>query len=139
MLYRAWRIISNPNLKEVTCTAEEKLNERYLVMKIIDRTAVETAASVAEWTEAMEQAILKSLNGDVLMPPRSHIDKGDDSFLIMPCIDERYWSTKLVSFCPGNREKDLPSIFGTVVLNSSKTGEPLAIIEGTALTAYRTA
>ncbi len=108
-------------------------------MKIIDRKAVENAATVTEWTGAMEQAILKSLNEDVLMPQRSHIDKGDDSFLIMPCIDESYWSTKLVSFCPGNREKDLPSIFGTVVLNSSKTGEPLAIIEGTALTAYRTA
>lgn len=108
-------------------------------MKIIDRIAVEKAASFAEWTGAMEQAILKSLTEEVQVPPRSHLDKGDDTFLIMPCIDDRYWSTKLVSFCPGNRKKELPSIFGTVVLNSSVTGEPLAIIDGTTLTAYRTA
>jgi ornithine cyclodeaminase/alanine dehydrogenase-like protein (mu-crystallin family) len=108
-------------------------------MRIIDRLAVENAASLSEWTEAMEQAILKSLSEDVMVPQRSHLDKGDDTFLIMPCIDDRYWSTKLVSFCPGNREKDLPSIFGTVVLNSSVTGEPLAIIDGTTLTTYRTA
>lgn len=108
-------------------------------MNIIDQIAVEEAACVTEWTDAMEQAILKSLTEDVQMPQRSHIDKGDDTFLIMPCIDDSYWSTKLVSFCPRNREKDLPSIFGTVVLNSSVTGEPLAIIDGTTLTAYRTA
>lgn len=108
-------------------------------MKIIDQGAVKNAASVAEWTETMEQAILKSLAEDVHMPQRSHLDKGDNTFLIMPCIDDNYWSTKLVSFCPGNKEKNLPSIFGTVVLNSSLTGEPLAIIDGTSLTAYRTA
>ena len=108
-------------------------------MKIIGQIAVEKAASCSEWTGAMEQAILKSLTEDVQVPLRSHLDKGDDTFLIMPCIDNRYWSTKLVSFCPGNRERDLPSIFGTVVLNSSVTGEPLAIIDGTTLTTYRTA
>ena len=108
-------------------------------MKIIDQIAVEKTASPAEWTGAMEQAILKSLTEDVQMPQRSHIDKGDDTFLIMPCIDDKYWSTKLVSFCPGNRKKELPSIFGTVLLNSSVTGEPLAMIDGTTLTAYRTA
>ncbi len=108
-------------------------------MKIIDGIAVEKAASLAEWTEAMEQAILKSLTEEVIMPQRLHLDKGDDAFLIMPCIDDRYWSTKLVSFCPANRTKDLPSIFGTVLLNSSVTGEPLAMIDGTTLTAYRTA
>ena len=31
----------------------------------------------------------------------------------------------MVSFCPGNREKGLPSIYGTVVLNDTKTGESL--------------
>jgi ornithine cyclodeaminase len=108
-------------------------------MKIIDKSTVESIATVNEWVEAMENAIRASLSGDIIMPQRSHIDNREDSFLIMPCIDAKYWSTKLVSFCPGNRDRGLKSIYGTVILNSSVTGEPLAVIEGTALTAYRTA
>jgi ornithine cyclodeaminase/alanine dehydrogenase-like protein (mu-crystallin family) len=73
------------------------------------------------------------------MPKRMHLDHSYDTFLLMPCITDEYWATKLVSFCPENPAVNLPSIFGTIVLNSSKTGEPLAIIDGSSITAFRTA
>ncbi|KPK82959.1 MAG: hypothetical protein AMS27_13530 [Bacteroides sp. SM23_62_1] len=109
------------------------------IMKFIDSAAVENTASVTDWIDAMEQAMVKSLTGELILPGRLHLDRGDDTFLLMPCIDDSYWVTKLVSFCPGNSSLGHPSIYGTVVLNSSATGEPLALIEGASLTANRTA
>jgi len=77
--------------------------------------------------------------GSYVMPKRMHLDYGADTFLLMPCITDEYWVTKLVSFCPGNKTTGRPSIYGTVVLNDTKTGEPLAIMDGSAITALRTA
>jgi ornithine cyclodeaminase/alanine dehydrogenase-like protein (mu-crystallin family) len=108
-------------------------------MRFINSETISHAASVNEWVNAMEEAILKSLTSDYLMPKRMHLDRGSDTFLLMPCITDEYWTTKLVSFCPGNPSVNLPSIYGTIVLNSSKTGEPLAILDGTRITAFRTA
>jgi ornithine cyclodeaminase len=108
-------------------------------MRFIDSETVEKAASVAEWTDAMEQAMVKSVTGELLIPQRMHLDRGSDTFLLMPCMDDRYWATKLVSFCPGNAASGRQSIYGTVILSSSVTGEPLAVIDGTSLTANRTA
>ena len=57
----------------------------------------------------------------------------------MPSIGKDYFATKLVSFFPLNKVIKKPSIYGTVILNDRKTGEPLAVINGSKLTAMRTA
>ncbi len=108
-------------------------------MKYFDGDTIEKAATVPEWVEAMEKALLAIVAGDFVLPKRMHLDRGNDTFLLMPCISDEYWSTKLVSFCPGNKDTGKPSIYGTVVLSSSKTGEPLAVMDGTKITAMRTA
>jgi ornithine cyclodeaminase/alanine dehydrogenase-like protein (mu-crystallin family) len=108
-------------------------------LKWIDAKAVTSAATLPEWLDAIERALRADLAGEVLVPERLHIDRGNNSFLMMPCITGEYWVTKLVSFCPENRSLGLPSIFGTIVLASAKTGEPLAMLEGSNVTAFRTA
>jgi ornithine cyclodeaminase/alanine dehydrogenase-like protein (mu-crystallin family) len=108
-------------------------------MEYINREKIEEIASVTEWVDTIAEAIQTSISGDFVMPKRMHLDYGDDTFLLMPCITPEYWATKLVSFCPGNKDSGRPSIYGTVVLNSTKTGEPLAIMDGSAITALRTA
>lgn len=108
-------------------------------MRFIDAKAVVGAASIPEWLDAIERALKADLAGEVLVPERLHIDKGNNSFLVMPCVTNEYWVTKLVSFCADNRSLGLPSIFGTIVLTSAKTGEPLAVLEGSTVTAFRTA
>jgi ornithine cyclodeaminase/alanine dehydrogenase-like protein (mu-crystallin family) len=108
-------------------------------MKFIDSKTISETASVTEWVEISEKAILASLTDEVLIPQRMHIDHGKDTFLLMPCITSEYWMTKLVSFCPNNGHLRLPSIYGTVILNSSSTGEPLAVMDGSKLTVLRTA
>lgn len=108
-------------------------------MDFFDSRRIKDIASFSEWVEAMERALKYMTTGRYIMPERMHIDHGDDTFLLMPCITDEYWVTKLVSFCPGNSEKGRPSIYGTVVLNDSKTGEPLAMMDGGIVTAMRTA
>jgi ornithine cyclodeaminase/alanine dehydrogenase-like protein (mu-crystallin family) len=108
-------------------------------MTFYNHGAVFEMLQPAEWIEAMEEAVRISPDYDRCMLKRQHIDRGENTFLIMPCIDERYWVTKLVSFCPENRKLGKPSICGTVVLNDSRTGELLAIMDGPAITALRTA
>ena len=111
-----------------------------MFMKYFDSKIIENIASFSEWVDMMEKALLQSIEpGGYVMPKRMHLDYGADTFLLMPCITDEYWVTKLVSFCPGNKASGRPSIYGTVVLNDTKTGEPLAIMDGSAITAMRTA
>jgi len=109
-------------------------------MKFFDSRTIENSATIPEWVDMMERALRFSIEPDgYIMPKRMHLDYGVDTFLLMPCITDEYWVTKLVSFCPGNKVSGRPSIYGTVVLNDAKTGEPLAILDGSAITAMRTA
>ena len=108
-------------------------------MRFFDSKTISDIASLSEWVEAMETALTNITTGGFVMPKRMHLDYGEDTFLLMPCITDEYWATKLVSFCPGNKNHGRPSIYGTVVLNDTKTGEPLAVMDGAIITAMRTA
>src|SRR5207302_8797234 len=46
---------------------------------------------------------------------------------------------KMVTVFPDNANAGRPSVYGSYVLMSGETGEPLAVMEGRALTAWRTA
>jgi ornithine cyclodeaminase len=87
----------------------------------------------------MEEALVAINDGSVFVPERTHIDFGKDALLLMPSFGEKYFATKLVSFFPLNRFINKPSIYGTVILNDRKSGEPLVVIDGSKLTAMRTA
>ena len=105
----------------------------------VDSDAIGNATPISEWVTAMENALRDTSEGLVEVPPRSHIDKGDNSLILMPCFGKEYFSTKLVSVFPGNLKIKKPIIYGTVILNDGQTGEPLAALDGSKLTAMRTA
>ena len=108
----------------------------------IDIINSETVGSIADyntWVNTIEESFKLSRDIDYKMPARSHIDFDQNTLLLMPCIGSEYYSCKIVSFFPGNPKQGLPPLSGSVLLNSSMTGELLAIIDGTALTSYRTA
>ena len=52
---------------------------------------------------------------------------------------ERFLGCKLVSVFPDNAKAGRPSVYGNYLLMSGDTGETLAVMDGTALTAWRTA
>jgi alanine dehydrogenase len=62
--------------------------------------------------------------------------------LLMPAWiggKEPFLGVKLVNVFPDNGAKNLPSVFGTYVLMSGETGAPLAVMDGTRLTLWKTA
>ncbi|RPH34220.1 MAG: ornithine cyclodeaminase family protein [Bacteroidales bacterium] len=107
-------------------------------MLAISSEDISRVVSRKEVADAVEQAMLTIESGDYIMPNRMHLHSGNDTMLIMPCISKGMISTKLVSVFPNNRDKGLPSLYGTLILNDGKTGEPLAIMNGATITALRT-
>ncbi len=105
----------------------------------VDSNTIGNAAPIEAWIAAMEGAFRDTAEGKVEVPNRFHIDRGENTFLLMPCFGEKYFSTKLVSVYPGNLKKKKPVIYGSLILNDGETGKPLAVMDGSKLTAMRTA
>jgi ornithine cyclodeaminase/alanine dehydrogenase-like protein (mu-crystallin family) len=62
------------------------------------------------------------------------------TLLLMPAWQEgRYLGVKVVTVFPDNRREDKPSVMGSYLLLDARTGAPLAMMDGPALTARRTA
>lgn len=109
-------------------------------MRVIDASTVE-ALELAPLIEQLRQAFRAGGHA----PPRHHHTIGvpgapDATLLLMPAWQEgRYLGTKIVTVFPGNNARSLPSVAGTYVLMSGRTGEPLLVIDGRMLTLRRTA
>jgi ornithine cyclodeaminase/alanine dehydrogenase-like protein (mu-crystallin family) len=98
-----------------------------------------TAAPIERWVSAMEQAFVDTARSIVEVPQRMHLELGENTLLVMPCFGSDYFCTKLVSVFPENLKKKEPVIYGSVLLNDALTGKPLAVLDGSKLTAMRTA
>lgn len=72
------------------------------------------------------------------MPDRIHLHRGEDTILYMPCFMKSLFGTKILSVFPENAKKQVPVIQGVMLLNDAETGEPVSLIDGAALTAFRT-
>ncbi len=107
-------------------------------MLILNQKEVWSALSFEEALTAMEEAFQLFEAGDFHMPDRMHAHHGDNTLLLMPCFTDRFFGTKLVSVNPENPKRNLPSIYGSMILNDGKSGEALALMNGAALTAFRT-
>ncbi len=97
------------------------------------------AASVEEMLDAIEASMYLYGRKEFHMPQRLHVDHKDNVLLLMPCFLGDYFATKVVTLFPGNTDKDVPVLNGIVILNDAETGMPVALLDGPALTASRTA
>jgi len=97
------------------------------------------AVSVNEVVDAIEASMHLYETKAFHMPQRLGVDYEENTLLLMPCFTEDCFGTKLVTLFPGNPEKHIPVLNGIMVLNDAQTGVPLALLDGPALTALRTA
>ncbi len=97
------------------------------------------AASVDEMLDAIEASMHLYEKKEFHMPQRLHVDHHDDVLLLMPCFTKDYFGTKVVTLFPGNPARNVPVLNGIMVLNDAQTGVPVALLDGPALTASRTA
>jgi ornithine cyclodeaminase/alanine dehydrogenase-like protein (mu-crystallin family) len=72
-------------------------------------------------------------------PLRSEVETPGGSLLVMPAFGEAGVGVKLVTLTPANPMRGLPFIQATYVLFDAETQSPEAILDGTTLTALRTA
>jgi len=91
--------------------------------------------------EAVESGFREMGNENIEMPARVylHFDKG--VLIAMPAYMPGLGAagTKLVTVHPGNKQAyGLPAVIARIVLNSPENGLPLAIMDGTYVTALRT-
>ena len=108
-------------------------------MRIISADIIEKAIQPTLWIDAMEEALLAAENKAYFTPNRMHVDMGENTLLLMPSAGPKSFATKLVSIFPENKKLNKAAIQGMVVLNDGKTGEGLALLNGSQLTAMRTA
>ena len=109
---------------------------------ILTAQDVRAALPMRDAIDAMRKAFGLLAGGEVDMPQRTAIEipKHDAVTLVMPAyvhVGNRL-GAKLVSVFPNNRGLDLPTIHAVVILLNAATGQPAALLEGTALTAIRT-
>ncbi|HUF09095.1 MAG TPA: hypothetical protein VMO47_07240 [Rhodothermales bacterium] len=107
----------------------------------ISAEEVHAACTMREAIEAMRAAFADLSSGAAVVPVRTHIplDSGGD-ILFMPAYSkasERH-TIKVASVHPDNPERGLDRVQATVVHFDSRTGAPVAILEGKSVTAIRT-
>ncbi len=87
---------------------------------------------------AVEEAYRLVLNKNYNMPDRMHVADNENMLLLMPCFSEKFFATKVVSVFPGAQQLGYPAVNGLMILSDNISGQPLAIMDGAALTAQRT-
>lgn len=95
------------------------------------------------------EALRRAFQSEITVPVRHHhvVERPGEpaaTLLLMPAWSEGgpeggFLGVKVVTVHPGNAARGLPSVSGAYLLMRGATGEPLAVIDGQALTLWRTA
>lgn len=111
---------------------------------VLSEHDVERMLTFPECIAVMEDALSALARGEVHQPLRSIVRPADSpGFLgLMPAYRggaRPAWGLKEICLFPGNPARGLDTHLGAVILHSGETGEPLAIMNASAITAIRTA
>jgi ornithine cyclodeaminase/alanine dehydrogenase-like protein (mu-crystallin family) len=112
-------------------------------MLVLDRAQVESLLDTDALIAALAPAMMELSAGRVSMPPRTAALVAERKSLlgVMPAYlpSSRTLSCKLVNVFPGNTALKLPTHQAVVMLFDAETGAPKALLDGTSITALRTA
>jgi ornithine cyclodeaminase/alanine dehydrogenase-like protein (mu-crystallin family) len=109
-------------------------------MQVFDATAVRERCPLPELVRALQRAFTAGAE----VPQRhAHALPGGATLLLMPAWRHSAGAARLgvktVTVCPGNGALGLPGVHGLYSLFDARTGVPLAVLDGSELTARRTA
>jgi len=111
-------------------------------LKVLSKADVQRAITMREAVEVTKDAFVQLSTGEAIVPLRSALEvpEREAVTLFMPAFlaASGGLGAKIASVFPHNRELGLPMIYAVVVLVDSATGQPLALLDGTYLTALRT-
>ncbi|HSH03902.1 MAG TPA: ornithine cyclodeaminase family protein [Anaerolineae bacterium] len=111
-------------------------------MELLALTAAEVrqALPMSAAIKGMKEAFARLSAGKGVMPLRSRVATERGVSLFMPAYAEgdESLAVKVVSVFPDNSQKNLPVVAGVVLVVAADTGMPVALLEGSVLTAIRT-
>lgn len=110
----------------------------YLSRRDVEAVGLDMATII----DRLEQAFREKGEGRVEVPPKPGIHPVKDAFIhAMPAYIPamRAAGIKWVSGYPENYRRNLPYINALIILNDPETGLPIAVMDGTWITAKRTA
>ena len=109
-------------------------------MKIISAEQVHHALSYPALVNALQDAYAKEFS----MPPRNVFllddsDDNHDAFALLPSWNDRLIGVKAFTYYPDNPKPKYQSLYSKILLFDRSHGEPLALVDGTSVTFWRTA
>ncbi|HIW83716.1 MAG TPA: ornithine cyclodeaminase family protein [Candidatus Dorea gallistercoris] len=107
-------------------------------MILLGKDEIEKLADPEQMMDEIEHAYEIIRSGEYYVPNRPSVEYDNKTLMYMPCYTRDAIGTKILTIFPDNVKQGLPSIDGVVLLNDPVTGAPQAILDGQAVTAYRT-
>ena len=109
-------------------------------MRYIDEPIVASVLRMEELIPLMRQAMIDFSQGRIAQPPRRMLEvQGHGGFFAsMPASSTNAMGAKLVTYYPGNAEKNLHTHMAVIVLFRPETGEPVVMMDGRLITEMRT-
>jgi ornithine cyclodeaminase/alanine dehydrogenase-like protein (mu-crystallin family) len=107
----------------------------------LSEARVEQLLDLDELIAALEKALIAFSAGRVVQPLRAVVPVTEHQgwFGLMPAVYDDVFGAKLVTVFPKNAERGLHTHLAAIHLFRAETGEPLAVMDGRAITAWRTA
>jgi alanine dehydrogenase len=105
---------------------------------LLDRNAIKTLIKMPEVINVVEEAFRMSGEDRGKMPAKTYLSLEHGDFRAMPAALPGCAGMKWVNVHPQNPSLGLPSIMAILIYSDPETGYPLAIMDATEITAYRT-
>jgi alanine dehydrogenase len=105
---------------------------------LLDRSAIKTLMRMADVIDVVEEAVRMCGEGRGKMPPKVYLGLEHGDFRAMPAALPGSAGVKWVNVHPENPSRGLPSIMAVLIYSDPESGYPLAIMDATEITAYRT-
>ena len=106
---------------------------------LLSKDVIRDLLKIADVMKVVEDVFKSFDQGRASMPPKAYlaVERGD--FRAMPAAIPGAAGLKWVNSHPQNPSRDLPTVMAILVYNDPDTGYPLAVMDATEMTAYRTA
>ena len=112
-------------------------------VRILNQAEVTALLPMEECIEVMDRALRTLGRGDAQLPLRTvlRLPEGKGFFGVMPARlgEPAALGLKAIGVFPGNEGSQLDSHQGLVILFSTETGSPIAVLDASSITAIRTA
>ncbi len=105
---------------------------------LLDKNSVKDLLKMSAVITAVEDAFRVWAQGKAQMPAKSYLALARGDFRAMPAAIPGAAGIKWVNVHPQNPSHGLPTVMAVIIYNDPETGYPLAVMDATEITAYRT-